>query len=95
LLRQADAMVRAFCEETDFDSRVWQFPVVLIPVGTRSANDSVVLRPVGSIDGMTADSVLMEPPLLEKLTDRLLSLRGVSTVFYDVTNKPPGTIEWE
>jgi GMP synthase (glutamine-hydrolysing) len=95
LLRQADAIVRGFCEETGFENVAWQFPVILIPIGSRSARDSVVLRPVGSIDGMTAEAVLMQPELLERLRTRLLAVPGIGAVFYDVTNKPPGTIEWE
>ena len=95
ILRRADSIVRQFCEETGFENRVWQFPVVLAPAGTHSARESVILRPVGSIDGMTADAVLMEPELLNRLTAKLLAVPGICAVFYDVTNKPPGTIEWE
>jgi GMP synthase (glutamine-hydrolysing) len=95
ILRQADAIVRDFCRETGFEERVWQFPVVLLPVGFQTARESVVLRPVGSIDGMTADAALMEPSLVSQLVASLLSLQAVGAVFYDVTNKPPGTIEWE
>jgi GMP synthase (glutamine-hydrolysing) len=95
MLRCADSIVRHFCEETGFENHVWQFPVVLAPAGTQSARECVILRPVGSIDGMTAEAVLMETDLLKNLTERLLSIHGVSAVFYDVTNKPPGTIEWE
>jgi GMP synthase (glutamine-hydrolysing) len=55
----------------------------------------VVLRPVHSVDGMTAQSVSMEDALLRRLSDELLALEGICGVFYDVTHKPPGTIEWE
>ena len=51
LLRAADAIVREFTLRTRFDDRVWQFPVVLLPVGTPDARESVVLRPINSIDG--------------------------------------------
>lgn len=95
LLRQCDALVRQFCEETGFEREIWQFPVVLLPIGTSRARDSVVVRPVGSIDGMTAEAVLMREDLLRRLTEQLLRITGISAVFYDVTNKPPGTIEWE
>jgi GMP synthase (glutamine-hydrolysing) len=95
ILRQADAIVRDFCRETGFEDSVWQFPVVLLPVGFPATRESVVLRPVGSIDGMTADAVLMESRLLAELVERLLAIREVGAVFYDLTNKPPGTIEWE
>lgn len=95
LLRQADAIVRRFCLESGFEQQVWQMPVVLLPVGTSDRRESIVLRPVNSVDGMTADVVLMNPTSLDRLTAELLALPGLSSVFYDLTHKPPGTIEWE
>jgi GMP synthase (glutamine-hydrolysing) len=94
-LRLADAVARRLSHESGYDSRVWQFPVILIPLGTADAPDSVVLRPVDSVDGMTAQSVLMEEGLLRKMSREILEIPGVSAVFYDLTHKPPGTIEWE
>lgn len=95
LLRAADAVVRGFCLSTGFENKVWQFPVVLLPLGTNARPESVVLRPINSVDGMTADVVLLDPDALHRLTGELLHLDGIATVFYDLTNKPPGTIEWE
>ena len=63
-LRRADAIVRRLSHESGFDRRIWQFPVILIPLGTDAAPDSVVLRPVDSVDGMTAQSVAMPDSLL-------------------------------
>lgn len=94
-LRHADAVVRRLSLEADFESQVWQFPVVLIPVGGDGLPDSVVLRPIHSVDGMTAQSVVMPKPLLHRMRDALLAIPGVAAVFYDLTHKPPGTIEWE
>jgi GMP synthase (glutamine-hydrolysing) len=94
-LRQADAIVRRISHESGFDHEVWQFPVVLIPLGTASAPDSVVLRPIHSVDGMTAQVVRMQPERLQRMSRDLLEVPGVSAVFYDLTHKPPGTIEWE
>ena len=94
-LRKADAIVRRLCQETGFDGQVWQFPVILIPLGTDDAPDSIVLRPVESVDGMTARSAAMPRPLLQQITSELLALEGIAGVFYDLTHKPPGTIEWE
>ncbi len=94
-LRQADAVVREMSHLSGFDREIWQFPVVLIPVGTADRPDSVVLRPVDSIDGMTAQSVSMDEDLLGTMADRLLKMDGIAAVFYDLTHKPPGTIEWE
>jgi GMP synthase (glutamine-hydrolysing) len=94
-LREADAIVRDFCLETGLENRVWQFPVVLLPVGVAGASESIVLRPIHSVDGMTADVVLMLREELEVLTERLLEIPDIAAVFYDLTHKPPGTIEWE
>jgi len=94
-LRAADAIVRRLSQESGFEREVWQFPVVLIPLGVESRPDAVVLRPIHSIDGMTARSVVMPQPLLDEMAARLLEVEGVSAVLYDLTHKPPGTIEWE
>jgi GMP synthase (glutamine-hydrolysing) len=94
-LRSADAIVRRLSEESGFEREVWQFPVVLIPFGNGTAPDSVVLRPIHSVDGMTAQVVRMPETLLHRMTDELLTVEGICAVFYDLTHKPPGTIEWE
>ncbi len=94
-LRRADAIVRALSASHGFDGEVWQFPVILIPFGSAERPDSVVLRPVHSVDGMTAESVPMPEGLLEEIVRRTLGVGGVCTVLYDLTHKPPGTIEWE
>ncbi len=94
-LREADAIVRQLSEESGFEREVWQFPVVLIPIGAADKPDSVVLRPIHSVDGMTAQVVRMPRELLHRMTHELLSVDGVCGVFYDLTHKPPGTIEWE
>lgn len=95
LLREADAEVRKITSEFGFDRQVWQLPVILIPVGVPGRPESVVLRPVHSVDGMTAQSVNMPRGLLDQVANRLLALEGVCAVFYDLTHKPPATIEWE
>ncbi len=94
-LRRADAIVRSLSLSSGFEEKVWQFPVVLIPLGTEGAPDSVVLRPIHSVDGMTASAVAMEDALLQEMTAKILEIPGVAAVFYDLTHKPPATIEWE
>lgn len=99
-LRQADAAVRRMATEGGYDAEVWQFPVILIPLGTQAtpgqaAPDSVVLRPVRSVDGMTADAAAIPEPLLSALGWKLLVIPGIAAVFRDLTDKPPATIEWE
>jgi len=94
-LRAADAAVRRLSQESGFDRAVWQFPVILIPLGTPDRPDSIVLRPVESVDGMTAQSASMPEVLLAEIFRELLAQDGICAVFYDLTHKPPGTIEWE
>ena len=94
-LRRADAIVRKLSLDSGFDKTIWQFPVVLVPLGTTNRPDSVVLRPIDSVDGMTARAVRMPEDLLKQMAKELLAVEGVAGVFYDLTNKPPATIEWE
>ena len=94
-LRRADAIVRRMSHESGFEAQVWQFPVILIPAGTPELPDSIVLRPIHSVDGMTAQSVPMPEQLLRAMTREILDVEGICAVFYDLTHKPPGTIEWE
>jgi GMP synthase (glutamine-hydrolysing) len=95
LLRRADAIVRELSHASGFDAQVWQFPVVLIPLGSEDAPDSIVLRPIHSVDGMTARSVLIPASLLDRITRELLSTAEICAIFCDLTHKPPATIEWE
>jgi len=94
-LRRADAIVRKLSHESGFDQTVWQFPVVVIPLGTPRRPDSVVLRPIDSVDGMTARAVRLPAELLGRMVRELMQVEGVAGVLYDLTNKPPATIEWE
>jgi GMP synthase (glutamine-hydrolysing) len=75
---------------------VW---AALIFIGSSSvlsgSNTSVVLRPVESVDGMTAQSAHMPDSLLQSIASDLLAEPDFCSVFYDLTHKPPGTIEWE
>jgi len=94
-LRQADAAVKMYCPEWFF-GKVWQFPVILIPVGTLSHPDSIVLRPIHSVDGMTAEPVEMNEQDMDDLARMIMiEVEGIWGVFFDLTPKPPGTIEWE
>lgn len=108
LLRAADRIVTDFIQEKGIYDRIWQFPAVLVPVymsstgpddsensEKREVYESVILRPVVSQDAMTASFYEMEIPMVKELTLRLLSLVKIDAVFYDITSKPPGTIEWE
>ena len=67
----------------------------MIPLGAAPGGETIVLRPVNSRDGMTADFARLAPAVLDDLATSLGRLAGVDAVLYDVTNKPPATIELE
>jgi GMP synthase (glutamine-hydrolysing) len=94
LLREADAVVREVLAECDTDLRIWQCPVVLLPL-KRNGESAVAMRPVESHDGMTAQYSKLPASVLERLVAAVLGVPGVGACLYDVTNKPPATIEWE
>ncbi|MDW7975846.1 MAG: glutamine-hydrolyzing GMP synthase [Leptospiraceae bacterium] len=95
LLRELDELVNDFVQKRNLLFEIWQFPVVLIPIENQEKKESVVLRPVVSLDAMTASVYEMKPDIFLELSERIYKTKLVSHVFYDLTSKPPGTIEWE
>jgi GMP synthase (glutamine-hydrolysing) len=97
LLRRADTIVRDLMTQR-YSSEwagIWQFPVILIPLFDLSTRtESIVLRPVNSIDGMTASFSQVSKTAINFLADALTKELKLN-VFLDITNKPPATIEWE
>ena len=102
LRRADDIFIRALKEDGLYD-QVWQAFAVLIPVKTvgvmgdaRTYEWLCALRAVGSTDGMTADRSDLPMPFPGKVSDRIInSIRRINRVVYDVSSKPPATIEWE
>ncbi len=95
-LQEADKLVMDFIRDNDSSKEVWQCPTVLLPISVNSeGNESIVLRPVSSTEAMTANFTELPWPGIQELAQKILALPGISAVFYDITNKPPGTIEWE
>ncbi len=103
ILRQADAIVVREMKESGWYYRVWQSFAVLLPVRSvgvmgdeRTYDYTIAIRAVESQDGMTADWVKLPYELMEKLSNRIINeVQGVNRVCFDITSKPPGTIEWE
>ena len=103
LLREVDAILLKEIKRSRLYPRLWQAFAVLLPVkavgvmGDQRTYQSVVaLRLVTSVDGMTADWYPASPRLLNRLATRIINeIKGVNRVVYDITSKPPGTIEWE
>ncbi|MBI2415862.1 MAG: glutamine-hydrolyzing GMP synthase [Candidatus Kerfeldbacteria bacterium] len=95
LLRVADDSVHQVIKHDKLMDDIWQFPVVLVPYASQSGHESVVLRPIQSQEAMTVNFYRMPYPSLSRIVRQLKTLVYVEHIFYDITNKPPATIEWE
>lgn len=103
LLRRADAIFLEEIRAAGLYDAIWQAFAVLLPVRTvgvmgdeRTYDRVCALRAVTSTDGMTADVYSFEVGFLTRVAGRIVNeVRGINRVTYDITSKPPGTIEWE
>jgi GMP synthase (glutamine-hydrolysing) len=103
LLRECDDIVVTEIKEAGLYKKIWQSFAVLLPVMTvgvmgdaRTYAYTCAIRAVSSEDGMTADWVALSPEVLKIISTRIVNeVKGVNRVVYDITSKPPGTIEWE
>ncbi len=102
-VRESDAILREEFAKAGLDKTVWQYFTVVPPITSTGVRDGkrvdawpVVIRAVNTIDAMTATIATPDWPLLQKITDRILSeVPTVNRVLYDMSPKPPATIEWE
>ncbi len=103
VLRNADVVVIEEIKKAGMYRNVWQSFAVLLPLKSvgimgdeRTYEYTIAIRAVHSFDGMTADWVRLDPELLARISNRIINeVRGVNRVVYDISSKPPSTIEWE
>jgi GMP synthase (glutamine-hydrolysing) len=103
LLREADYIYINSLKKHNLYNKIWQAFTVLLPVSTvgvmgdiRTYERVIALRAVESVDGMTANWFYMLPDVLEEISTGITNkIKGINRVVYDVSNKPPSTIEWE
>ncbi|MGI9591938.1 MAG: glutamine-hydrolyzing GMP synthase [Myxococcota bacterium] len=103
VLRRADAIVVEEIREAGLYDRLWQAFAVLLPVQTvgvmgdeRTYENACAVRCVESVDAMTADWARIPPDVLQKISTRIINeVKGINRVVYDISSKPPATIEWE
>ncbi|WP_349258852.1 glutamine-hydrolyzing GMP synthase [Candidatus Deferrimicrobium sp.] len=103
VLREADAIVDAEIRAAGLYESIWQSFAVLLPIKTvgvmgdfRTYENVVAVRAVHSQDGMTADWVRLPYDVLQRISTRIINeVKGINRVAYDISSKPPGTIEWE
>jgi GMP synthase (glutamine-hydrolysing) len=103
ILREADAIAREEIEAVGAHKGLWQYFMVLLPVQSvgvmgdqRTYENVAALRCVESVDGMTADWPELPHDLLGRISTRIINeVKGINRVTYDISSKPPSTIEWE
>ena len=103
ILRKADSIVLEEIKSAGLYTKMWQAFAVLLPIRTvgvmgdeRTYDNVIALRAVESVDGMTADWVRLPYDLIARISSRIINeVRGVNRVVYDISSKPPSTIEWE
>ena len=102
-LREADKILEQEIKDADLYAKIWQSFAVLLPIKTvgvmgdeRTYENVIAIRAIHSVDGMTADWVPLPQELLGQISSRIVNeVQGINRVVYDISSKPPATIEWE
>lgn len=94
-LRAVDAIVTEALHKSGEYESIWQMPVVLLPIVNGEGRECVVLRPIVSQEAMTARFVPLKDETIDEIVNKVSKIDEIGDIFFDITHKPPATIEWE
>ena len=95
LLRKIHERVTTIIKDDCLYNKIWEFPIVLLPIGVTKNGQSVVLRPISSKEAMTVNAYSLPRATVQRIVYAIRQFDEIEAIFYDVTDKPPATIQWE
>ena len=95
LLREIHTDVTEIIKKAKLYNKIWEFPIILLPIGITDTGQSVVLRPIDSREVMTVTFYRLQKKILNAIIKKIATRKEIDAIFYDVTNKPPATVQWE
>lgn len=101
LLRKVDDIITKKIKKYKIYKDIWQFPIILAPLSlgkgefSKKLGESIILRPIQSKEAMTVNFYKMQKFILNSIIKKISKIPSIDLILYDITNKPPGTIEWE
>jgi GMP synthase (glutamine-hydrolysing) len=95
LLREIHMDVAEIIKKAKLYNKIWEFPIILLPIGMSDHGQSIALRPIESREVMTVTFYRLPKKMLNAIIKKIVTHKEIDAIFYDVTNKPPATVQWE
>lgn len=95
LLRDIHNSINEIMQKYGLYKLIWEFPIILLPIGINDSGQSIVLRPISSNEAMTVEFFRLPDLAITRIVQQVCKHSEIDALFYDVTNKPPATIQWE